>query len=224
MKEINLRYLTIYKGIQFNLSFEEAGYFDCRPRIHIDLYLICFIFKLPFKSKWTDECNPPRWGFAVHNNAIWFYYGGKGNYKGNNTKAFYLPFLTKEWVRTSIMLKDGSWEHERPRNIKNFYEDTWKNKQYVMEFDFLDRHDNTVIPTKAYVEEREWRPKWLTWTSLFSSTRRDLDLHFSKEVGNRKGSWKGGILGTGYKMYQRETPEQAVVRLINDVGFLKRYR
>ena len=65
------------------------------------------------------------------------------------------------------------------------------NKYLPKEFDvyFLNygKYDGEIIPTTIYVDEREWRPKWLKWTSLFAKKRRSIDIHFSKEVGKEKG-------------------------------------
>ena len=76
-----------------------------------------------------------------------------------------------------------------------------------------DKYDNEKIPTTIYVEEREWRPKWLKWTKMFAIINRTIDVHFSKEVGKRKGSWKGGTLGCGYTLRKNETPLECLKRM-----------
>lgn len=204
-------YWTKYR---FNLTYEICGYFDNRPRVNISLILFSLTFILPFRNKWTDECDCPSWGIAIHNNTFWLYKGGKGNMNGgSNWWTWNIPFLTKEWVRTSILLKDGSWEHETRGNRKNFYEDEWKNKQKKWEYDYTDKHDSTVVPTTIYVDEREWRPKWLLWTKRFARVQRSIDVHFSQECGSRKGSWKGGTIGCGYVMKPNETPLECLKRM-----------
>ena len=80
-------------------------------------------------------------------------------------------------------MKDDTWEHETKGNHKSFCNDEWKQKQKSWTCDYTDIHDGEVIPTTIYVDEREWRPKWLKWTSLFAKTSRGIDIHFSKEVG-----------------------------------------
>ena len=54
------------------------------------------------------------------------------------------------------------------------------------------------------MEEREWRPKWLRWTKLFRTVRTTLNIEFKDEMGNQRGSWKGGVLGVGCEV----TPEE----------------
>ena len=132
---------------------------------------------------------------------------------GSKWWTWNIPFITKEWVRTSILLKDNTWANEYPKNSKNFYEEEWKEKQKKWEYLFTDKYDNEKIPTTIYVEEREWRPKWLKWTNRFSKIRTSIDVHFSKEVGKRKGSWKGGTLGCGYKLKKNELPLDCLKRM-----------
>jgi len=213
-------WIVFYWSRCFDISFELCGYFDNRPRINLDLIFFSLTFILPFRNSYTDECDPPKWGLAIHNNTVWIYRGGKGNWNGGNKWwTWDIPFLTKEWVRTSILLKDDIWEHEYPKAHKSFYRDEWKTKQASWTYDFRDHYDNTIIPTTVYVEEREWRPKWLTWTKYFAITRRVIDVHFSKEVGKRKGSWKGGAMGCSYELLPNEHPIACLERMERDRDF-----
>lgn len=216
------KYLTFYFRWCFDISYELCGYFDNRPRINICLGFFDLTIALPFRNKWTDECDPPKWGIAIHNNTLWIYKGGKGNMSGGNKWwTWDIPFFTLEWVRTSILLDDDTWEHETPGkgNRKDFYRDEWKSKQKVWEYDYTDSYDWTIVPTKIYVEEREWRPKWLTWTKVFAKTRRTIDVHFSEEVGKKKGSWKGGVTGCRYELLSGEDPLDCLKRMEREREF-----
>lgn len=213
-------WVIFYWGNHFDISFEICGYFDNRPRINLDLIFFSLTFILPFRNKWTDECDGPKWGISIHNNTLWIHRGGEGNMKGGSKWwTWYIPFLTKEWVRTSIFLKDDTWEHEIKGSRKDFYKDEWKQKQKSWTYDYTDSYDGEVIPTTIYVDEREWRPKWLKWTGLFKKVRRSIDIHFSKEVGEEKGSWKGGCLGCGYTLLPNETPLECLMRMEKERKF-----
>lgn len=216
----NSKYLVFYWKIRFDISFEICGYFDNRPRINLDLIFFSLTLILPFRNRWKDECVAPKWGIAIHNNTFWIYRGGKGNMNGGNKWwTWNLPFVTKEWVRTSVLLKNEKWEHETPENYKGFYKDEWKNKQASWTYDYTDSYDNSIIPTIIYVEERERRPKWLKWTKRFAKVRRSIDVHFSKEVGREKGSWKGGATGCGYELLPNEHPLGCLKRMENERKF-----
>jgi len=128
-KHENNDWIIFYWGNVFDISFEICGYFDNRPRINLDLIFFSLTFILPFRNKWIHECDPPKYGIAIHNNTLWIYRGGKGNMKGGNKWwTWNIPFVTKDWVRTSILLKDGTWEHEFSGERKSFYNDEWKEK------------------------------------------------------------------------------------------------
>lgn len=214
------KFLVFYFTNSFDISFEICGYFDNRPRINFDIIFFSLELILPFRNSWTDECDPPKWGISIHDNTVWIYRGGKGNMKGGNKWwTWNIPFLTKNWVRSSILLKNNTWEHETKGNTKNFYEEKWKKQQAVWNYRYTDKYDGEIIPTTIYVEEREWRPKWLEWTSLFAEKRRTIDVHFSKECGKRKGSWKGGTIGCGYELLPNEHPLSCIKRMEKEREF-----
>ena len=209
------KWISFYFSNIFNLTYEHCGYFDSRPNLRLALGFFNLTIRLPWHNKgWEDEGHSPSYGIAIHNNTFWIYTGGKGNMNGGSTWITWdIPFITHNWVRTSILLKDGTWEHETKGNRKEFYNDEWKEKQATWTYLYTDKYDNTEIPTRIYVDEREWRPKWLMWTSRFAKVRRSIDIHFDKEVGARKGSWKGGTIGCGYNMLPNEEPLDCLKRM-----------
>jgi len=209
------KWFKLWKDKSFALKYNICGYFDCRPRIVISAFFLHTEFILPiYNNKWDSECDCPSYGIAIHNGSFWIYYGGKGNMNGGSKyKAFSFPFVNSQWIRTSILLKDNTWEHEVKGKRKEFWNDKWKSKQKSWTYDYTDSYDGEIIPTTIYVEEMEWRPKWLTWTKLFAKTRRSIDIHFSKEAGSKKGSWKGGCIGCIYEMLKDESPLDCLKRL-----------
>lgn len=203
-----------YWGNSFEFTYSICGYFDNRPIITISPGFYTLYIRLPFRNKWTDECDPPKCGVAIHNQTFWIYKWGKGNGNGGNKWwTWNIPFITKSCIRHSILLKDGTWEHELNKENKNFWKDEWNEKKMSWDTTYVDKYDDEMIPTKIYVEEREWRPKWLTWTKKFAKIRRVIDVHFSSEVGKRKGSWKGGTIGCSYEILNGEEPLECLKRM-----------
>lgn len=141
------------------------------------------------------------------------------SYSGNKSWAWNIPCLTKEWVRTSILLNDGTWEHETNGESKGFYKKEWKAKQKSWTYDYTDSYDGEIIPTTIYVEELEWRPRCLKWTSLFRKTKRTIDVHFSKECGGRKGKLNGGTIRCSYAMLPGEAPLDCLKRMEKEREF-----
>lgn len=226
----NSKYLIFYFARVFDISFELCGYFDNRPRINLDLFFFSLTLILPFRNKWTDECDSPKWGIAFHNETFWIYRGGKGNDGGGN-KWWTIDAPWKlEWVRTSFLRKDNTWEHESKGQRKSFYDTKWNgilwsetypytyilNSNYY-EADRLGKAFNTA--NRQYrqatlkVSEREWRPNWTRKIPIFRKISKSIDIEFDDEVGERTGSWKGGTIGCSYEMRKNETPEQCLRRM-----------
>jgi hypothetical protein len=77
------------------------------------------------------------------------------------------------------------------------------------------------------IQEREWLRgvKAFRWLSRFfyPKIRRSLNLEFHKEVGPRKGSWKGGTIGHSIEMLPGELHEAAFRRYCekNNMTFIR---
>lgn len=222
----------------FEITYDKCGYFDGRPQINIFLYFISFIIILPWiNKKWTDECDPPKYGIGINNGTFWLYLGGKGNMNGGNEwLTWNLPWFTKKQYKHYILGKDNKWIDVSAHNYKWFdehigyldwsddasdrrslaktYYDTWH-----------DDFDNTDINAKYRVEARIWRPKWFAWTSAFQIIEKYITVSFEYEVGSGKGTWKGGTVGVSFEfkdndMYKfPETPKECFDRMHRERNF-----
>lgn len=182
---------------------------------------------LPIRTG-IEDCESAAWGFNYHSNVIWIYIGGGGNFEGGKKwKTFDMPW-SWEWYRTSRLLDDLTWYHETKKNRKK-YRDLTNNEYGTYDWieknkwkdtvPYVDNYDGTVVNATISVEEREWRMKWLYWCPFFNKVHTDLDVQFDKEVGSRKGSWKGGTVGCGYKLLPNETPYECLKRMERDREF-----
>lgn len=226
-REIHLfndRYVG-FPSWSFDITWRECGYDDGYGEIHISMFGWHSIFKTSIKSKRFPygDCDEPTYGIQIHDNTLWIMRGGNGNMGGGNRWwTWDLPFFTWEHMRHQIECKDGvmrdskSIEKDENGNWISAYENPLIN---VMEYEYTDSYDGEKIPCKFWVEEREWRPKWLTWTGLFKHVRRNIEIEFSKEVGKGKGSWKGGALGCGYEIKPGETPLECLQRMERERKF-----
>ena len=128
-----------------------------------------------------------------------------------------------DWVRTSALKKDGTWEHElKGKERKNFYEDKWNDilwsetypYKYTLKSGEVQKRKATVK-----VDEREWRRRAFKWLTFFNKISRTIDVRFSDEVGERTGSWKGGTIGCGYDLLPNETPLECLRRMEKERKF-----
>lgn len=216
--EVSTYYRKFLKPtISFRIS--PASYFDNRLMIHLDLLWVSWYLYLPIYST-IDECEYPEFGFYYHSNSLVLCWNMK-------KKFIHMPW-TYEWVRTSRLLKDGSWLHETKGNRKGWSEEEckWEKENlwsethhypYVMNNGTIqDDIDATIT-----VEEREWRQKWLRWTKIGAKVSKDIKVEFNNEVGSERGSWKGGTMGCGYQMKNNETPKQTLRRMQRERSFCR---
>jgi len=241
------QWVTFYP--KFNSSFyvEKAGYFDERPQVHVGATQLLMLIAIPFLAVQSplfllliplvffgwgrlyinlpirtgiQDCDSAAWGFNYHDNKIWIYIGGGGNFEGGKKwKTFTMPW-DATWVRTSTLMKDGyDWFHEVSGNRVKWDGDdigsyNWlRDNKWKETHPYVDPYDNTTVNATISVEEREWRPFWFQWTTLFAGKRRTIDISFDKEVGREKGSWKGGTIGCSYTLLPNESPIECLRRM-----------
>lgn len=214
-------------GIRLTIS--PASYFDNRAHISICICWLTFYFNLPIYSTW-DACEYPEYGFYYHHHALVLEYGYE------KRKFVWMPW-NFEWQRTSKLNVDGTWLTERKGQWKK-----WKKEHpgYTMnelraaqeagkENLWSERHHYKYttkncevqddIEATISVSQMEWRPRWFQWTKLFSKIRKYIDVQFSEEVGNQRGSWKGGVTGCSYIMLPDETPFDTLMRMQKERSF-----
>lgn len=246
------KFISLYKGFNSSFYLEKAGYFDERPCIHTSVTQLIFLILIPILSMyclWSlllipliffgygnlylklpirtgiQDCESAAYGFNYHDNKIWIYIGGGGNFEGGKKwKTFTMPWYYT-WIRTSTLMKSENdwWFNETKKNRTSWVEDSegviigshgWLNKNKWQEtHEYIDKYDNSIVNATISVSEREWRPLWFQWTSLFSKKVRSIDIEFDNEVGKRKGSWKGGTIGCGYNLKPNETPLECLKRM-----------
>mgnify|MGYP000863721478 CR=1 FL=1 len=132
----------------------------------------------------------------------------------------HLPWTQWRHVRTSYYGLNGEHFWTEPKHVRGQtwdHQAVWDKRDECPTAKFLiEDYDGQKITATTRIEEREWLlgEKWCKWLSWFSKPRiwRSLDIDFSAEVGTEKGSWKGGLMGTGIEMLPGELHEQAFRR------------
>lgn len=157
-----------------------------------------------------------QFGARKIDDAVHFQYGAQTHDSSTDrSKCWFIPWLQWRHVRHSLYdLKGALIRSEDPNEDWSAWYAARKAAPHVL-FDF-DDFDGERIVARTRIEEREWRrgTGWFRWLSLFSKPRisRILDLDFSKEVGRRKGSWKGGTIGHSIIMQPYELHRSAFKR------------
>lgn len=111
------------------------------------------------------------------------------------------------WTQIDGTSKLGSSSYEEQREFDRLCP--------TRQFDFMDFDGEAGVATTK-ITEREWRfgTGSFKWLSRFRrrKVKRSLDISFSIETGERKGSWKGGTLGHAIEMQPGEMHEAAFRR------------
>ena len=178
--------------------------------------------KPKLKKIYYDDCEPPRYGIYFHMNQIGICYGTK-------TKLYDLPWAL-DWIRTSALTKDGKWETEtilsKLDNIGKC-KDFWDKKKWG-DILYYETHPYKYITKNneeqnclatIRVVEMEWRWKWFKWLRYTQLIKKSINIEFNDEVGERKGSWKGGCTGCSYEILPNETPFECLKRMEKERKF-----
>ena len=144
----------------------------------------------------------------------------------DQSKCYFLPWTQWRHVRHSLYGLSGEHFDDVPDRVEY---SVWKpvvEACPTVSFTFKD-YDGEELEAKTRIEEREWRHgegyfKWLSWFSK-PMIQRSLNIDFSGETGDRKGSWKGGTVGSSITMRPGELHESAFRRYCdeNDMTFIR---
>ena len=122
-----------------------------------------------------------------------------------------------KFARTYREFRDGKYE-----NFDNVQSDVEVYKFYT----FKDPYDGEVTVARVNIMEMLWiRGKWAWLRAILRffpgcvKRRRYIDVEFRDEVGPKKGSWKGGLMGTSFNMEPDETIEECFTRFILEYDF-----
>lgn len=134
----------------------------------------------------------------------WDYYDVFGNYICDK-KEF------DEKREKSYYIKDNK-ERFKYEEFNNMY------KYYT----FNDSYDNEELIAKVNIEEMEWRRGinkfWKNVLKYFCKPLiiRSINIHFNKEFGKKKSSWKGGIIEMSFNMLPNENIDECWERFLKE--------
>lgn len=176
------------------------------------------------------------YGFCLIDGTLHYDYGRQTHSSDTDQSGcWFLPWCQQRHIRRSFYDREGvhfyslpnlgGWRAYDRRHGEGAWRNTYAAERAIedacptVRFAF-DDYDGERIEATTRIGEREWAKGtgWFRWLSLFipNKVRRALDIEFSKETGSRKGSWKGGTLGTGIDMLPGELHEAAFRRYCAD--------
>lgn len=167
------------------------------------------------------------YGFCYAEKAIHIRYGAQtDSIVDDKSKVLWCNWLQERCHAYRFFNHDGTeassylYAHKKAKKVKTHWIDNVRaERDKVTKSHFLVKDsDGEEILVSTYIEEMEYRRgegnfKWLSW--FYKPTiYKKLDISFSKEVGSEKGSWKGGLCGTSFNIYSKETSEDCFKRFI----------
>ena len=207
--------------------YDTCGYDDNRHSLNVSLGWGSLWLYFPWRNKKVfgeDVNNPqPKYGFYLYGegkffDSFWYYKNKNGH---SHVKSIDMPWIY-DFHRISFLTHDGWFtclESDR-RKARKRGEDTFEypyhlrydDKRLIKKefpFRYVTKQGEVQDTTATvFMEEREWRPKWLRWTKLFRIVRTTLNIEFKDEMGNQRGSWKGGVIGVGCDVTPEEKKNQ----------------
>jgi hypothetical protein len=165
---------------------------------------------------WYFETFPREYGFCLHEGFLQVFLGAQ-THDSVTTQSWctHLPWTQWRFVRKSYYDIEGNHFWTEPSSSN------WEEREKILDdvskavFE-IDDYDGKRIKAATHIQEMEWHfgEGCFKWLSLFRKPmiRRSLDINFSEEVGPEKGSWKGGLVGTGIDMLPGELHESAFRR------------
>lgn len=175
--------------------------------------------------KGYTQVDEREYGFSVHEGHLSVSLGRKTHDSSTEQRwGCFLPWTQWRFVRHSFYDLEGNhfWTDPNPRRGLGYdfsalraAEEACPSSSFA-----FDDFDGERLTAKTVTEEREWKfgDGHFKWLSLFRrrKIRRSLKIDFSGETGRRKGSWKGGTMGSGIDMLKDETHEGAFRRYCSE--------
>jgi hypothetical protein len=184
----------------FALKLNHGFYFDKQYRLDFQFLWGYFSILLPFYKKEEPDCEWDSHGFSTDKQSLWIYLG-------ENVKIIYYPFVTLIHDKYEVLTATNKWvkpdgyypDHNDDRKIETY------PYKYVLKSGEIQNRNATI-----WVERRIYHYKWL---KFLRKTFTSLYIVFDDEVGERSGSWKGGVVGCNYDILPNETPYECLKRM-----------
>ncbi|MGE4193041.1 MAG: hypothetical protein AB7E51_06610 [Pseudodesulfovibrio sp.] len=175
-------------GPQAEIEFPSDWHEVPRAWVRFGVGFCRFAFSFPWHKIVPDECqcSGPTYGFYFFEDYLVFSWGKAKGKNSDPRKHFRMP-----WGWRFVEHK----KHTEPETHPY---------RYIMNDGEVQEREATI-----YKESREWWRPWLP-CKLY---RESINIDFSDEVGERTGSWKGGVVGCGYDMKDGETPLDTLRRM-----------
>lgn len=213
-----------YTFWMIKLKHPSDGWDQTRFRLTIGFWHFFLSLNLWKTEPWTEfGKESPEYGISFHDDIIWIAYGP-------DSYTINMPWQ-RSIVRWDLLLPNGQLFHRNTYPIKmRLGKENYKAWYHVLEIQKpsedmlrtltrnikLDHHTkqgkHQIANIRLTGEVREWRWRWFTWLPFPRMIHRVVDCNSDVELGERAGSWKGGMMGWSCEWREDESMEQAFWR------------
>ena len=183
-------------GPRFEVEFPSDWHEHRRVWVRMGFGLFSLNFSFPWRGRVVPDdgqCSGPTYGFYFFGDSLVLQWGKTTSRPGGPIKHIQMPW---------------GWKFQRE------WKEGGEPRQYTYRY---ERESGEIQERTATVgiEVREWARRWIPWRM----TRRTISVNFSDEVGERSGSWKGGVCGCSYDMKPGESRLECLRRMERERRF-----
>lgn len=182
------------RGLALEIEFPSDWHEQRRGWLRVGAGLIRFAisFPWPWVSEDDGQCSGHTYGFVFFDDGLHLHWG---KCKGKRTDPMTIIGMPWRW-------KHRLHEVLGPPEVHSY--------SYLLRSGEIQVREATIKP-----ERRVWTRWWLP----FRRDEQYIRIEFNAEVGERSGSWKGGVMGCSFQMLYGETPRSALRRMERDRTF-----
>lgn len=175
-------------GLAAKVEFPSDWHEYRRAWITLGLGIIRVGLSFPWSRVVPDECqcSGPTYGFVFFADGLHLHWGKS---RGRQDDPFKLVDMPWHWRHREHLVLSEPEKHPYAYRLRSG-----------------EVQERTAT---IRVETRRWTRFWIPW----KLTKKYIDVAFDKEVGERSGTWKGGVLGCSYDMLPGESAAECLGRM-----------
>lgn len=191
-----------------------------RPHLHVAVPGVQVFFRLPLAlNRWfggENDCERDQYGFGTFEGSIHFHWGHRTKIvdKPWGRRFEFAEYLSADGEWFSDKIKLGTWRVDDDNAGPPVWAEAYA--YHYMTDQGEAQHVTATVEVKRYC---------LSWKFCGFRIKRwfkqSIDVSFDQEVGNQRGSWKGGTVGCDYDMKPGETPGMTLRRMQRERRFCR---
>lgn len=199
---------------RFSISQWRWALTLCKFEDHWSIHIFCFWIEL-MRPKNEPEEMMDRYGIDIYFDDRYISLGW-----GNKSKLIHFPWAydNARWYQGR---RDGDFDlvdhcfYRSEEMPPMYYRETFPYR-YVLKNGEVQERTAIVDIHRITWCWRSWPFNRLYWPKKVLTS---INVNFSDEVGEKTGSWKGGVTGCGYELKPGESPEVCLRRMESERTF-----